>query len=292
MYVVAGVTGRTGGVVAETLVAQGEKVRVIVRDAKQGEVWKQQGAEVAMAQLTDIAAVTKALTGAKGAYLLLPPRLDVEDVLAAQRPLTDALAEAVRKSGVPHVVLLSSFGAELPEGTGPIQALHYAERTLGVASKNITFLRAAYFIENVAPVLPATRGGALPTFLTADRRIPMIATADIGRVAAELLLEPATNTRVVELGTLRDWSPNDLAAELSRILGRPISAQFAPLDAVVPAFTGMGLTRGLAELYREMFEAINRGVVGRQGPPAVRRFGQLTPGDVLQDLLEKSPAHA
>ena len=292
MYVVAGVTGHTGSVVAETLLAQGEKVRVIVRDAKQGEPWKQKGAEVAVAQLSDAAAVTKVLSGAKGAYLLLPPRLDVEDLIAAQRPIADALAEAVRKSGVPHVVLLSSFGAEVGDGTGLIRSLHDAERKLGAASKNITFLRAAYFIENFASVLPATQGGVLPTFLTPDRRIPMVATADIGRVVAELLLEPATNTRVVELSSTRDWSPNDLAGELSRILGRTITAQFAPLDAVVPAFTGMGIPRGLAELYREMIDAINKGVVTRQGPPAVRRFGQLTPGDVLKGLLEKAPPHA
>src|SRR5205814_2875721 len=151
--------------------------------AKQGESWKRNGAEVAVAQLGDVAAMTKALAGAKGAYLLLPPRFDVEDVIAAQRPIADALAEAVRKSAVPHVVLLSSFGAELGEGTGPIMSLHYAERTLGAASKHITLLRAAFFIENFAAVLPATQGGVLPTFLTPDRRIPMIATADIGRVA-------------------------------------------------------------------------------------------------------------
>jgi uncharacterized protein YbjT (DUF2867 family) len=292
MYVIAGVTGHTGRVVADTLLAQGEKVRVIVRDAKQGEPWKQKGAEVAVAQLGDAAAMTKALTGAKGTYLLLPPRFDVEDMIAAQRPVADALAEAVRKSGVPHVVFLSSFGAELNDGTGPIQSLHYAERTLGAASKNITLLRAAYFIENFAAVLPATQGGVLPTFMTADRRIPMIATADIGRVAAELLLEPATNTRVVELASLRDWSPNDVAGELSRILGRTITAQFAPIDGVVPTFTGMGMTRGLAELYREMIDAINKGIVKRQGPPALRRFGQLTPGDVLKALLEATPTHA
>ena len=92
MYVVAGVSGHTGRGVAETLLAQKEKVRVIVRDSKQGETWKHQGAEVYVAQLGDAVAVAKALSGAHGAYLLLPPRYDAEDMLAAQRPVIEALA--------------------------------------------------------------------------------------------------------------------------------------------------------------------------------------------------------
>src|SRR5262249_26478578 len=106
------------------------------------------------------------------------------------------------------------------------------------------------------------------------------------------LLEPAAATRVVELSAIRDWSPNDVASELSAILGRPVSAQFTPLDQVVPVFTGMGMPRGLAELYREMIDALNKGVVRRQGPPALPRFGQLTAGDALKGLLESIPARA
>ena len=292
MYVVAGVTGHTGGAVAEALLAQGEKVRVVVRDAQKGEPWKWRGAELAIASLGDAVEVARALAGAKGAYLLVPPRYDAEDPLAANRPVINALAEAVRKSGVPHVVLLSSLGAELVYGTGPIKSLHYAERTLGAATRNITFLRAAYFFENFAPVLQAAQGGVLPTFLVPDRRIPMVATADIGRVAAELLFEPAAGTRVVELSAIRDWSPSDVADELSTLLGRTISVQPGPLEGVVPTFTGMGMPRGAAELFREMFAALNDGTVRRQGRPALRRLGQLGAAEVMKGLLEKTTTHA
>ncbi len=292
MFVVTGVTGHTGKVVAETLLAQGEKVRVVVRDAKQGEPWKARGAEVAVALLSDSAAIAVALAGSKGAYLLIPPRYDANDMLAVQRPVVEALAEAVRKSAVPHIVLLSSLGAELADGTGPIRILHHAERALGAAAKHITFLRAAYFIENLAPVLGATAGGVLPTFLTPDRAIPMIATADIGRVAAELLLDPATATRVVELTSVRRWSPADVARELSAVLGRAVTPQFAPNEAVVPALTSIGFLPGVAELFREMTLGINDGRIGPQGGHVVRRFGQLSPIDVLKPLLAAgAPAH-
>jgi uncharacterized protein YbjT (DUF2867 family) len=141
-------------------------------------------------------------------------------------------------------------------------------------------------------VLPAVQNGVLPTFLTPDRAIPMAATADIGRAAAELLLEPATGIRVVEFTTPRDWSPNDVARELSHILGRSITAQFAPAEAIVPALTGMGMPRGVAELVREMTDALNTGLIHRQSPPAQRRFGRLGAGDVLKGLLDNAPSHA
>jgi uncharacterized protein YbjT (DUF2867 family) len=290
MYVIAGVTGHTGKVAADTLLAQGEKVRVIVRKREQGAPWLAKGAEVAVASLDDASALAAAFAGAQGAYVLVPPRYDVNDMLAAQVPVIDALAESIRKSAIPHVVLLSSVGAELAEGTGPIRTLHRAERVLGQASKNITFLRAAYFIENHASVLAATAGGVLPTFLNAEQKISMIATADIGRTVAELLLEPATGPRVVELTGRETWSPNDVAATLTQLLGRPVQAQFAPAEFIVPALTSTGMPQGVAELFREMIGGINSGAIRAHGTHVVRRFGTLTPADVLPALLQQPAA--
>jgi len=292
MYVIAGVTGHTGKAAAEALLAIKEDVRVIVRDGKQGETWKQRGAEVAVASLGDAAALAPALAGAKGAYLLVPPRYDAEDMLAAQRAMVEAMAQAVRKSGVPHVVLLSSAGAELADGTGPIKGLHHFEAAMTKAGKNVTTIRAGYFIENFAPVLPATQGGVLPTFLAPGHAAPMTATADVGRVVAEALLDPASGSRMIELGVPGGCTPEDVARDLSAILGRTITVQAGPLDAVVPAFTSMGFPKGTAELVREMIGALNSGRIRHQGPPALRRFGQLRPGDVLRGLLAGAPSVA
>jgi uncharacterized protein YbjT (DUF2867 family) len=141
-------------------------------------------------------------------------------------------------------------------------------------------------------VLPATQGGVLPTFLTPGKPVPMVATADVGRVAAELLLEPATESRVVELAHSPDHTPEDIAAALGEVLGRTITLQPGPLDAVVPTFMSMGIPKGSAELFREMISAINSGRVRHQGPPALRRFGQLGPVDVMRSLLAAAPSHA
>src|SRR6185369_16980498 len=134
MFAIAGVSGHTGRAAAEALLGNRQPLRVIVRDAKQGEPWKARGAEVAVASLGDAAQLTPALAGVQGAYLLLPPQYGAEDLLAVQRAIVEAMSQAVRKSGVAHVVMLSSVGAELAEGTGPVRSLHHAEAALTKAA--------------------------------------------------------------------------------------------------------------------------------------------------------------
>jgi uncharacterized protein YbjT (DUF2867 family) len=261
MFVVAGASGNTGKVVAESLLAKGKGVRVVVRDPKKGEAWRARGAEVAVAELDDVRALTAALAGAEGAYLLLPPRFESTHVRADNARRTEVLAKAVDATGVKHVVFLSSLGAERAEGTGPITALYDAERALSKLRADITFLRAAYFMENWGGSLYALAQGTLPTFLLADRAIPMVASADIGTAAAGLLVEGGRGKRVVDLGGPREYSPRDVAAALGRVVGKPIAVQQGPEEAMVPALTGAGLNAEWARLYQEMTHATNTGEV-------------------------------
>lgn len=168
MFVIAGATGKTGSVTAETLLSRGKKVRVLVRDVAKGERWRAKGAEVAVASLDDAASLSAALTGAAGAYLLVPPDLTSTDYLAASRKRVDAIVRATEAAHVPHVVFLSSIGAQLDEGTGPIRAVAYGERRLAESSAGSTFVRAAAFLENWASVAGAIPHGKLPAFLPPD----------------------------------------------------------------------------------------------------------------------------
>lgn len=290
MYVVAGVTGHTGKVTAEQLLAQGHKVRVIVRDAAKGAAFAARGAEVAVADLGDAKALAEALRGADGAYLLVPPNLAAPDFRAYQRATVQAIAEAVDAARVPHVVFLSSIGAGLPSGTGPIAALHEAEQSLGaVAAKNgthATFIRAGYFVENVGGSLGALAAGILPSFFPADLGVTMIATADIGRLAATLLVEGGHGTTTVELGG-PDVSMNDIADAIARVdpakRARPTVA-VQPVAGMAEALQGFGLPAGVAALYQEMTEAIIAGKIRQE--PGLRTFPRRTPiDDVLRGLL-------
>jgi uncharacterized protein YbjT (DUF2867 family) len=288
-YVVAGVTGNTGRVVAETLLSQGKSVRVVVRDAKKGEAWRARGAEVAVADLGDAAALTKALEGADGAYLLIPPNMAAPSFRAYQDATAGALVEAARASRVPHVVLLSSVGAQHPAGTGPIAALHHLETALSaLEATRCSFLRAGYFMENLAGSLGMLAEGALPSFFPADFGIDFVATKDIGKLAAQLLVEGGRATEIVELsGPKRTM--NDAASALAAITGKPVEVKAFPLEAMVPTLTSMGLSPEVAEMYREMTDGIVRGHVAFE---TGRRhvLGTTTLDEVLRPIVTGASA--
>jgi len=289
MYVVAGVSGQTGRAAAESLLERGRRIRVLVRDAGKGEEWRARGAEVAVTSLDDPAALARALSGAEGAYLLVPPVYHVADVLGPQRARAQAIADAVRSSGIPHVVLLSSTAAHLPEGTGLIRILHAAEQAIRPAAKNLTILRPAYFLENWIPVLGEAREkGVLPTFLTPGRAIPMIATRDVGRAAARALVEPATGTRVIELAGPSDPTPEDVAAAIGDILGREVRVLALPIEAALPAMTSMGMSENAASLYQEMIAGLNAGRVAFEGERTPGWQGVTGPAGVFGPILDAS----
>ncbi len=265
-YVIAGVTGNTGSVAAQALLDAGASVKVIVRDAAKGEAWRAKGAEVAVADLGDATALAAALRGAKGAYLLVPPNMAAPDFRAYQKRTGEALVEAVKQSGVGHVVLLSSVGAQHADGTGPIKGLHPVERALREVKGTVsTFVRAAYFMENLGGSLGMLAQGVLPGFQPAELAFPMVATRDIGLTAAKALLEGATETTVIELSGPKPYSFADAAAVLSTLTGRTVTAQAFPLDAMVPTLTGFGFPAEIAELYREMTAGVISGHVGFEG---------------------------
>ncbi|HEX2574652.1 MAG TPA: NmrA family NAD(P)-binding protein [Polyangia bacterium] len=285
MYVVAGVTGNTGSVVASELLARGAAVRVIVRSESKGASWKARGAEVAVASVEDAEALARALDGAQGAYLLLPPDASATDFIASRKRLAQTLAQAVERAQIPHVVFLSSIAAHLPGGTGPIESVHHGERILGALKGRTTFLRAAYFLDNWAAVLPvAEKDGALPSFVPADLRIPMVSTRDIGRTAARALLAPPERTQVIELAGPEDVRPADIAAQLGRLFGREVKVQAYPPQAAATAFTSFGFSSHMAQLYAEMYEAIAAGRCVFERPAQVTR-DEIPLGDALRQLL-------
>jgi uncharacterized protein YbjT (DUF2867 family) len=254
-YAIAGVTGNTGRVVAETLLEAGKKVRVIVRDAAKGESWRARGAEVAVADLTDREALARALAGADAAYLLLPPDYASRDAISDNARRTESIGFAIAKARIPHVVFLSSIGGQHASGTGPIKALHHAERRLPelAPEARFTWLRPAYFMENAGSVVAVAREqGVLPSMFDPGLRVPMIATADIGRAAAAALIEGPREGRasIVELAGPREVSYDDLAAELSTLLGKAVTTVHVPREGVKGALMQAGLGEDLAQLAR------------------------------------------
>jgi uncharacterized protein YbjT (DUF2867 family) len=253
-------------VVADTLLAKKQPVRVVVRSADKGAPWKARGADVAVASLDDEAALARALAGATGAYVLLPPHPATTDFFGTAGRMADAIGRAAANTRLPHLVLLSSIGAHLPRGTGPIAALARAERSFEKLGLGATFVRASYFLENYAGGFPAAKNdGVMPSFLPARFTHSVVTTTDIGRTAAQALLDGPRGRRIIELSGPVDVTPADIAATLTELLGRPVNVIEAPLDGVVPTFMSFGMTQHMADIYREMFASFINGGITWEG---------------------------
>ncbi|MBA5866833.1 MAG: NAD(P)H-binding protein [Nitrospira sp. CR1.3] len=286
MFVVVGATGNTGSAVAETLLDRKQPVRIVVRSTDKGIAWKAKGAEIAVASLDDVPALTKTFAGATGVYLLVPPNYGATAWLSEQRARMDRAAEAVKNSGVGHVVFLSSVGGHLAEGTGPIRAVRYGEQKLGAVAKNLTILRPCYFMENWAPGIGSAKGqGVLPTFIAPTAKIPMIAAKDIGRIGAEQLMAGGQGRQAIEMAGPEEYSPDQVAAALGQALGKRVSAQYAPLSAVVPTFKSFGFSDEAAKLFEEMYAAFSTGAIGYERPASVIR-GRVTLVEALKGLMK------
>src|ERR1700685_4320284 len=219
-YVILGATGNTGSIIAETLLSKGKKVRVVGRDAERLQRFVRQGAEAFTGDVSDAAALTKAFSGARAAYLLLPPITSRED----QERESDAITKAVAESGLRYAVYLSSYGAHVPKGTGPVTGLHSSEQKLNaIGGLNVLHLRAAYFMENNLSAIGMIHGMAIfGHALLPDLKLPMIATRDVGDYAAQRLLElDLSGKQTRELLGQRDLSMSEVTTIIARGIGKP-----------------------------------------------------------------------
>jgi len=285
MYVISGATGNTGKIAVKQLLQAGKKVRALARNAEKARDLAALGAEVVAVDLADGAGLERALVGAEGLYLLSPPDLTSHSFLAERSQLLGAVTAVVKRAAVPHVVFLSSIGGHRESGTGIIQSVHAGETALRAAGVTSTFLRAAYFVENWGSVLQvAKKDGVLPSFIPKSLKLPMVSTVDIGNLAAQALLEGPRGERVLELSGPQDLTPNDVAAVVSKILGRPIKLVEPPLDAVVPTFTSFGMSSDIAALFQAMYEGIASGRVSFEGGSAEAHRGSTSIEQTLRQL--------
>jgi len=274
MYVVLGASGNTGHVVAANLLTRGEKVRVVGRNSAHLQPITSKGAEPFIADVSDASALAKAFHGADSAYVMIPPNLASKDPLGYSNRVSDAIASAVRTAGTKNVVALSSIGAELASGTGPVVGLHNLEQKLNqISSANILYLRAGYFMENTLPQANAIRqmGSAIGP-LRADLKVPMIATRDIGTAAADSLLHPTIHGKQTrELLGQRDLSYTEVAAILGKTIGKPdLKYAQVPDDQFRAALVQMGMSEAVANLLLEMTHSLNAGKMHALEPRTVQ----------------------
>lgn len=278
MFVVLGASGHTGHVVANNLLARGQKVRVVGRNSAHLQPLASKGAELFIADASDAGALAKAFQQVDSAYVMIPPNLTSKDPIGYAERVSEAIAAAVQKSGVKNVVALSSVGAELSKGSGPVVGLHHLEQKLNqIGSANVLFLRAAYFMENTIPQAAAIRQmGTAAGPLRPDLKIPMIATRDIGNAAADVLLHPTIRGKQIrELQGQRDLNYTEVTATIGKAVGKP-DLKYAHLtgDQFRGALVQMGMSEQVATLLAEMTDALNS---GKMHPLEARTQQNTTP---------------
>jgi uncharacterized protein YbjT (DUF2867 family) len=280
MFVVIGATGHTGSVVAEKLLAKGEKVRVVGRDERKLEQFRQKGAEAFVGDATDASAMERAFAGADAAYVLIPPNMASPNVLAYDDRVIDSLASALQKNGTKQAVVLSSIGADKPDKTGPVVGLHRMEEKLeSISGLNVLFLRPGYFMENILPQVYVIQAfGNMVGPLRADLPASMIATRDIGAAAAEALARrDIQGKQRRELLGARDVTYEQLAKIVGVAIGKPnLQYQQASGAQLKPALMQMGMGANLADLLLEMSEALNSGYMRALEPRSAQNTTPTT----------------
>jgi uncharacterized protein YbjT (DUF2867 family) len=293
MYIITGATGHTGSIAAEKLLATGAKVRVIGREAKRLERFSRAGAEAVVADMTDAAALEAAFSGARAVYAVMPPNLSAPDVRAYQERLTDSLASAIRNNGVGYVVALSSTGADKTYGTGPVLGVHGLEKKLeSIDGLNMLSLRCGYFMENLLPQIGIIQSlGFMAGPVRADVPLPMIATSDIGDVAAESLAKlDFVGMQTRELLGARHVTFTEASKIIGTAIGKPdLAYRQVPASALKPAMMQMGMSSDMVDQLMEMSEALNTGHMKSQEPRSARNTTATTLETYVAEVL--APAY-
>ena len=253
MYIVVSGTGHVGSAVAKTLLDAGQAVTVVTRNADKAGTWRQQGAEVAFADVHDVASLRDVFRHGKRAFLLNPNADIASDTDREERETVRCLLEAIDGSGLEKVVAQSTMGAQPGERCGDLNVLYELE--VGLRSQPIpaSVIRAAYYYSNWDSMVgPVTKDGVLSTMLPADLKLPMVAPEDLGRAAARLLQAPVEQIGIYPVEGPERYSPNDVAAAFAAALGRGVRVDVIPREAWEDAYRRLGFSDAAAHSYARM----------------------------------------
>lgn len=283
-FAITGITGKVGGALARTLLAAGQSVRAVVRDAGRGQAWAEKGCEVALAEMEDAAALTAAFKEVDGVFILPPSEFDPAPGFPEARAVITTVKAALEAAGPRKVVCLSTIGAATQPNLLTQRTL--MEQALRELTIPVTFLRPAWFMENFTwDVAPARDSGVIASFLQPlNKPVPMIATADVGRVAAELIQEDWRGCRVVELEAAHRITPNEVAATFAKILSNPVRAEAVPRETWASLFKSQGMKNPTLRI--QMLDGFNEGWIEFERGESGSVKGNVTLETVLRGLVE------
>ncbi|MFC1856697.1 NmrA family NAD(P)-binding protein [Thermodesulfobacteriota bacterium] len=265
MYVITGANGHIGRKVAEILLSEGRKVRVVSRNTNRLRPLAEKGAEVCGESLQDEAFLVEAFHGATAVYVMIPPNHKPENLRAYQNRIGEAIFTALKSTTVKYVVNLTSLGAHRPDMTGPILGLYDQEQRLNwLREANLVHLRPAFFMENFLDLIPLIKAERIiRTPLKGDLAIPVIAAKDVAKVASQYLLKlDYSGILVRELLGQRDISMHEMTRILAKATGMD-GLEYVRLsdEEAKSLMIEKGFSKDVSTAILELCESINDGEV-------------------------------
>lgn len=282
MIVITGATGKVGSKISDLLLKSGQKVRLIARHEEKLGPYKERGAQIAAGSILDTVFLTKAYSGAKVVLTMLPGDFTAVDVGAYQEKAGESVFNAIKNSGVKYVVNLSSLGGHTVVDTGIVAGLAKLEKKLGtLKDMNVLHLRPSYFMENFLGNIGMIKAmGVMGSTVRPDVSIPLVATQDIAKVAAEKLTNlDFRGHSVLPIMGPRNYTMVEVAAALGKSVGKPDLkyVQF-PQDQAKQGLMGMGISASMADSYLGLANGINKGVMD---------FDKRTPASTTPTTIEE-----
>ena len=294
-YVVTGATGHVGSALVDYLLGESVPIRVVIRSETKAESFRSRNIDVALADLYDAQALTRAFQGAKAVFVMNPTDVQGSDMFQSARQVSQAFAQVIQTAQVQRVVVLSSWGAEQPTKTGNILTAHILEEQLKDTTSQIVFIRAASFMENWLDSISAFKAGYSPVigtiFQRLNKKTSYIATNDIARVADQYMIKPSNELNkllIIELEAQQTYSPNDVAKIVGDLLQKPVEVASMTDEMVENLGNKLGWSKSTVTNMIELHRSIDDDTIGwtkTNDPNIIRIQVKLTFNDVLKQIL-------
>jgi uncharacterized protein YbjT (DUF2867 family) len=263
-YVITGSLGHISKPIVQKLKASGHSVTVITSNANKTKDIESLGAIAAVGSVEDRNFLKKAFAGAQAAYLMIPPNwAPTGSWLDFQKGIIQNYIEAIKANGIKNIVFLSSIGAHLGKGAGPVDGLSVAEWHLNQLKEvNLKIVRPSYFFNNLMGMIPMIKNMNImgSNFGSSKEKLVLTATSDIADVVANELLNLKFRGHSIRYIASDERHPKEIAEVLSKAVGKPGTPwiEFKDQDAL-NGMVQSGLKNEIASNYVTMGRALREG---------------------------------
>lgn len=269
MNIILGASGQVGSAITDFLIKKKAPVRAVVRDAKKAERLEKKGAEVAIADYFDLQALKEAVKGGKLIFVITPEWGQTDDILGDTKQILENYRKAIKNSGITSMIGLSSGGAHYEKyerDTGNLLMSNMLEHEFLSLPINQVFVRPSYYYSNWSmSVDMAKEKGILPSFYPPDLKIDMNSPIDVAEFIANKIAEGVDRSELIELVGPQKYSPNDVADEMAKAIGREVRTQEIPREEWAGTMKNIGFSEDATNNFLKMTELVAEGKAKLEG---------------------------